>query len=215
MKFRLYMNYLLLLFIGLTVGSKTFGQDEIKFNTQTWMFHNLNVDRFRNGDEIPEAKSIEEWESFNKAKKPAWCYYNFDSNNESNCGKLYNWYAVNDSRNIAPINWRIPTNMDWDKLILFVSTSTDANKAKGNKTWDLKNNKSNRNGFWLFQVAGFIENYKSEKRPSDIFKLKGTSSKWWSYEGEFVTIHKKYRLPFRSVNNTNEHNAYSIRCIKY
>ncbi|MCF8326341.1 MAG: fibrobacter succinogenes major paralogous domain-containing protein [Leadbetterella sp.] len=210
----LNINSLLFLLIRLSIGSNTFGQEEITFGTQTWMLHNLNVDVFRNGDKIPEAHSLEEWENYDKVKQSAWCYYNFDKNNEIKYGKLYNWYAVNDPRNVAPQNWRIPSNMEWEKLILFFEKTGSINKAVGNKTWDLKNNKLNQSGFWLFQLGGFIENYNMEDIQNEKFKLKGTSSKWWTAEGDYVTIHKKYRFPYRSVGNTKKYSAYSIRCIK-
>lgn len=70
---------------------------------------NLNTDRFRNGDLIPEAKSNEEWIEAGKNKQPAWCYYNNDPANGEKYGKLYNWYAVNDPRGLAPEGYHIPT----------------------------------------------------------------------------------------------------------
>jgi len=48
---------------------------EVIIGTQVWMVENLNVDKFRNGDPIPEAKTNEEWEKAMENKQPAWCYY--------------------------------------------------------------------------------------------------------------------------------------------
>ena len=70
---------------------------------------NLNVDKFRNGDIIPEAKTNAEWSDANTNKTPAWCYYDNDPTNGEKHGKLYNWYAVNDSRGLAPTGYKIPT----------------------------------------------------------------------------------------------------------
>ena len=47
----------------------------VKIGKQEWMVENLNVDRFRNGDLIPEIKSPNEWEKAGKSGKPAWCYF--------------------------------------------------------------------------------------------------------------------------------------------
>jgi uncharacterized protein (TIGR02145 family) len=80
------------------------------------MANNLDVTHFRNGDVIPEAKTIKDWEKAAKSKKAAWCYYDNNANNGKHLGKLYNWYAVNDSRGLAPKGWRIPTNEDWSVL---------------------------------------------------------------------------------------------------
>jgi uncharacterized protein (TIGR02145 family) len=80
----------------------------ISIGKQIWMKENLNVSFFRNGDPIPEAKTNEEWILAGKEGKPAWCHYNNDPNNGNKYGKLYNWYAVNDPRGIAPVGWKIP-----------------------------------------------------------------------------------------------------------
>src|SRR6476661_4573763 len=74
----------------------------IKINDQVWMLENLAVDHFRNGDSIPEAKTVEEWVRSGKEARPAWCYYENNIDSGAKYGKLYNWYAVNDPRTIAP-----------------------------------------------------------------------------------------------------------------
>ncbi len=35
--------------------------ETVKIGNRVWMNYNLNVDNFRNGDTIPEAKTDEEW----------------------------------------------------------------------------------------------------------------------------------------------------------
>jgi len=52
---------------------------EVKIGDQIWMAENLNVDKFRNGDLIPEAKTEEEWVKAHDSNQPAWCYINNDS----------------------------------------------------------------------------------------------------------------------------------------
>lgn len=86
---------------------------ETRIGNQTWMAVNLDIATFRNGDAIPEAKSKEEWTNACKAKKPAWCYYNNDPANGKQYGRMYNWYAVTDSRELAPAGWHIPALEEW------------------------------------------------------------------------------------------------------
>jgi uncharacterized protein (TIGR02145 family) len=81
---------------------------EIIIGKQIWMTENLNLDKFQNGDSIPEARTIEEWMNACENKQPAWCYYNNDSTNGEKYGKLYNLFAVIDSRGLAPEGWHIP-----------------------------------------------------------------------------------------------------------
>ena len=84
--------------------------------SQTWMAENLDVDKFRNGESITEAKSREEWNELLDKNQPAWCYYNYDINNRVKYGKIYNWYALNDKRGLAPENFKIPNEEDWHNL---------------------------------------------------------------------------------------------------
>jgi uncharacterized protein (TIGR02145 family) len=92
------------------------------------MSENLNVDKFRNGDPIPHAKTDEEWEKAGENGEPAWCYYNNNPDNGDRYGKLYNWYAVNDPRGLAPEGWKIPLNEDWTTLAVAVYLGGDRNK---------------------------------------------------------------------------------------
>jgi uncharacterized protein (TIGR02145 family) len=96
--------------------TQTGSYKSIKIGNQTWMAENLNVSTFRNGDLIPEAKSEEEWKIAGKNKQTAWCYYDNDPKNGAKYGKLYNWYAVNDPRGLAPAGWHIPSDAEWTTL---------------------------------------------------------------------------------------------------
>jgi uncharacterized protein (TIGR02145 family) len=89
---------------------------EVKIGNQIWMAENLNIDQFRNGDSISEAKTAEEWLNAVKEGKPAWCYYNNSSANGLKYGKLYNIYAVTDSRGLAPVGYHIPDDDEWYSL---------------------------------------------------------------------------------------------------
>jgi uncharacterized protein (TIGR02145 family) len=89
----------------------------VKIGSQYWMTSNLNVVKFRNGDPIKQAQTEDEWELAGKKKVPAWCYYDNDPKNNNKSGKLYNWYAVNDPRGIAPEGFHVPNEEDWNQLI--------------------------------------------------------------------------------------------------
>jgi uncharacterized protein (TIGR02145 family) len=87
---------------------------------QIWMAENLNVTTFRNGDPIPEARTIEQWNDAARNKKPAFCYYNNDPSTAEKFGLLYNWWALNDPRGLAPLGWRIPNRTDAKTLLVFL-----------------------------------------------------------------------------------------------
>ena len=89
----------------------------VTIGTQTWMIENLNTTRFRNGDKIPNIKVDSIWEAINSA---AYCEYNNDTEIAEKIGKLYNWYSIADSRNLAPMGWHVSTYADWTILDEFL-----------------------------------------------------------------------------------------------
>jgi hypothetical protein len=80
--------------------------ETVIIGAQEWTTKNLNVSKYRNGDIIPEVKDPDEWKNLTTG---AWCYYNNDPKNGVIYGKLYNWYAVNDFRGLAPEGFHIPS----------------------------------------------------------------------------------------------------------
>lgn len=95
---------------------KPFAPSSVKIGNQTWMAENLTVTTFKNGDPIPEAKTKVEWEAAWLNRQPAFCYYNNDPSNAKTRGVLYNYFAVNDSRGLAPEGWRVPSHVDIENL---------------------------------------------------------------------------------------------------
>src|SRR5690606_4476627 len=85
----------------------------VQICNQMWLVENLNTAHYLNGDEIPQVTNPTEWANLTTG---AWCYYNNDSANGEVYGKLYNWYAINDPRGLAPEGWHIPTEEEWNNL---------------------------------------------------------------------------------------------------
>ncbi|MEO6542359.1 MAG: fibrobacter succinogenes major paralogous domain-containing protein, partial [Ferruginibacter sp.] len=81
--------------------------------TQIWMLKNLEVTTYRNGDLIPEVTDPTVWSTLTTG---AWCYYSNNAANGPVYGKLYNWYAVNDPRGLAPTGWHVPTDAEFTTL---------------------------------------------------------------------------------------------------
>ncbi|MGC6532760.1 MAG: FISUMP domain-containing protein [Flavobacteriales bacterium] len=91
----------------------------VKIGEQVWTNANLSVTHFRNGDEIPESKSKEDWLKAGYREEPTWCYYKFDEQ-YSHLGKLYNYYAVSSDKNLAPSGWKVPSFFDFKELIQYL-----------------------------------------------------------------------------------------------
>ncbi|RYY08664.1 MAG: hypothetical protein EOO04_39670, partial [Chitinophagaceae bacterium] len=84
-----------------------------KICDQVWTVKNLDVTTYRNGDPIPQVTDPNAWAT---ARTGAWCYYDNDPSNGAIYGKLYNWYAVNDARGLAPAGWHVPSDAEWNTL---------------------------------------------------------------------------------------------------
>jgi len=122
--------------------------DVIKIGEQIWQTKNLDIDKFSNGDKIPQVLNDYDWEQRIKNGNPAWCYYNNDSKNGGKFGKLYNWWAVNDPRGLAPASFHIPKNDEWLELIDFLGGMSNAgNKLKNTSGWKKNGNGDNISGF--------------------------------------------------------------------
>jgi uncharacterized protein (TIGR02145 family) len=103
----------------------------------TWTTSNLNAEKYRNGDPIPQVQDMKEWASL---KTGAWCWFENNSENGIVYGKLYNWYAVNDPRGLAPQGWHIPSKEEWEALIdNFGGTEEAGAKLKNYEIWESPN----------------------------------------------------------------------------
>ncbi|HSF45779.1 MAG TPA: fibrobacter succinogenes major paralogous domain-containing protein [Chitinophagaceae bacterium] len=115
--------------------------EEVRIGDQVWMAKNYDGVVFRNGDSIPQARSVEEWVLAGESGKPAWCYYENDSSYGRKYGRIYNWYAVNDPRGLCPPGWHVPTNDEWIVMENFLGVSEVGKRLKSDK--DSTNNSVN------------------------------------------------------------------------
>ncbi len=123
-------------------------KENIMIGKQIWQNSNLTVDKFKNGDSIPQVLNDEDWEQRIKDGKPAWCYYNNNPENNLKAGKLYNWWAVNDSRGLAPEGFHVPSNNEWRELVEYLGGMDVAGtKMKSTSGWKKEGNGDNSSGF--------------------------------------------------------------------
>jgi len=123
----------------------------IFINGETWMAENLRTTKYRNGDPIPNIVDSTAWSSLNTG---AYCNYENTENIDTiaTYGRLYNWYAISDSRNIAPKGWHVATNTEWKRLILFLNREGLAGtklKEAGNFHWYGNEKATNASGLTI------------------------------------------------------------------
>ncbi len=122
----------------------------ITIGTQTWMAENLRTTKYRDGSEIPNVTDNTKWVELATG---AYCNYNNTTSSDTiaTYGRLYNWYAVTDSRNIAPEGWHLPTETEWRILIDYLGGFGVAGgkmKETGATHWDTPNTgATNESGF--------------------------------------------------------------------
>ena len=120
----------------------------VSIGTQVWLVENLKTTKYRNGDPIPNVTNLSTW---NFLKTPAYCNYDNNSDYVSSYGRLYNWYAVNDSRNICPAGWHVPTMDEWMVLAEYLGGTHYCGgklKEQGTVHWNAPNTgATNETGF--------------------------------------------------------------------
>jgi uncharacterized protein (TIGR02145 family) len=110
---------------GFLIGPQSIGG-------QVWSLTNLTSNVFANGDAIPYYTSAG---AFAGLTTPASCSVNFNAANDAVFGRLYNWYAIVDSRNVCPANWHVPANADFAILSTTISADGNALKETGYTHW--------------------------------------------------------------------------------
>ena len=179
---------------------------------QEWMTENLNVDKFRNGDPIPEARTAEEWEKAGDNKQPAWCYYDNDPANGEKYGKLYNWYAVNDSRGLAPSSWHIPSDEEWRILVDYLGgVEVAGTKMKSTSGWIENGNGTNESGF---------SGLPGGNRDMDcVFGFVRESANYWSStqfnSDDVLARDLSWNIPHCDIiTGFTKKSGLSVRCVK-
>lgn len=190
-------------------------------NGQEWMAENLKTSTFCNGDSIPNVNENSDWTALTTG---AWAYYNNDGQYDFPYGKLYNWFAVNDNRNICPCGWHVPTNAEWDSLILYLDPFVQLN-AMGNQSSTAGGKmKSTGIHYWISpnqeasNESGFSGLPGGMRNLSGVFSSIGSFGFWWSSTG-FSTDFAWYRLLSTSSGNSfkdyrSKTHGFSVRCIK-
>jgi uncharacterized protein (TIGR02145 family) len=184
----------------------------VTIGTQVWMVENLKTTKYRNGDPIPNITEGTDWVNL---KIGAYCNYNNDEINSTTYGRLYNWYAVSDSRNIAPTGWHIPTMDEWTILTNYlggISVAGGKLKEIGTTHWESPNTvATNETGFTA--LPGGYRYYLVGP-----FKLIGSAGYWWSStEINKDEIWTRYIIDDSNEFagwSSNKNYGHSVRCVK-
>jgi uncharacterized protein (TIGR02145 family) len=187
----------------------------VQIGTQCWTQSNLTVSKYRNGDNIPNITDNTQWSQTNTSNTGAWCNYNNDANNGTTYGKLYNWYAVNDSRGLCPTGWHVPTDSEWNVMVKYLDPNADTVSAGWQNTnagTALKSatgwNGTNSSGFTALPGGN----------RTGLSDFDGSLGTWWSSTaiGSGSTWCRNLRSSYSEVHRGNCDKRYggSVRCIR-
>jgi len=187
----------------------------IKGTRLLWTTRNLDVATYRDGQAIRQAKNKKDWIDCDKKEEGCWCYYNFDSTNGPELGKLYNFYAIKDKKGLAPEGYDIPSVSDFNRLLRSVRTGKEAGKKlKSKMGWNgaAGSNESCFNGL----PGGYVD---AEYGSSAGLGICGI---WWTKTRCNENKNKCYSFqlsdtdePVSGAIYKNYRNAgFSVRCIK-
>jgi uncharacterized protein (TIGR02145 family) len=199
-------------FNGYTYSSIVLG------NGQEWMSENLRTAFYANGDPIPNVTDDQQWANLNTG---AWAYNWNDSQYENPYGRLYNWYTVNDSRNVCPTGWHVPSDIEWSTFINYLDPNADGGnnvniaggkmKSTGTQYWTTNIDGTNESGFSGLPAG----------RRLDVggFSALGSVGDWWS-STDSSTSNAWFRRIVGDSGNLYRSNTFSkkegltIRCVK-
>ncbi len=194
----------------------------IKIGNQWWMMENLKVTHYRNGDAIPNVTDGSTWSGLTTG---AYCNYNNDVNNVATYGRLYNWDAAVDSRNIAPVGWHVPTDAEWKQLEMYLGMSQTEADATGRRGTDEGGKlKEVGTAHWVSpntgstNESGFSALPGGHRNYDGIFSSMGRVAAFWSStvrigNGAWYRI-LGYDYSEVSRNSYSEQGGFSVRCVK-
>jgi uncharacterized protein (TIGR02145 family) len=211
------ISLMLLIITIISCGKSGTSFKEVTIGEQVWMAENLDIDKFRNGDPIPQVTTKVEMENANKNGQPAWCYYDFDEKKGGGYGKLYNWYAVNDPRGLAPEGWHVPQYYEWFELYSYLGGKNGMDRDDGNPRVGTKlisdqlerQNSAGTNESKFNALPGGQASYAS-------FYGEGDDANWWSTSNELAIEldFKKEELIKVGEASTSDRYFLSVRCVK-
>jgi uncharacterized protein (TIGR02145 family) len=194
----------------------------VTIGTQVWMAENLKVTHYRNGDAIPNVTDNAAWESLTTG---AYCEYDNDLNNVATYGRLYNWYAVNDSRNIAPEGWHVPTDAEWKQLEMYLGMSqTEADAVDWRGTDEGGKLKESGTIHWLNPNTGATNESGFSALPggwryyyATYYGIGSNAGFWSSTESSSSSAWFRYLSSASSGVNRGYYDkqiGFSVRCVK-
>jgi uncharacterized protein (TIGR02145 family) len=197
----------------------------VQIGNQCWIQSNLKVSKYRNGVSIPTGLGNSDWQNTTAG---AYAVYNNDPVNDGLYGKLFNHYAVTDSRGLCPTGWHVPTNGEWNQMVKYLDPNADTvcigcvqssivgDMLKSTATqptpggWNFPNTgATNSSGFTAY--SGGLRRYIGD------FEHIGYFGNWWtsSMSASYPLYRYLYHDHSRIIQGQGSFiSGFSVRCIR-
>lgn len=173
----------------------------VTIGNQVWFAENLRTSIYANGDPIANVTSGLAWST---STSGAWVDYNNDPVFDTNFGKLYNGYAVTDSRGLCPSGTHAATASDWSTLTTFLGGSVATGPAiKVIFAWSNDTSATNATGFSAYPAG-----YRDE---TGVFGGINTTTMWWLSTGVVRVEMQSNVAPANFGSDTRA--GLSVRCV--
>ncbi len=182
----------------------------VHIGSQTWMAENLKTTHYTGGNEIDYAGDSVAWAN---STAGSYCFVSDSSKYKDAYGVLYNWKAVDNSNNLCPTGWHIPTDAEWTILETSLEGAQQAGeklKETGNDFWNNGNPNANNE-------SGFSGRPAGHRSSTGGFSGIGNETGWWSSTAGvedsawIFSVTNNSTWLRRSV--VNMLSGYSVRCI--
>ena len=207
------------------VTGKTYST--VKIGNQWWMAEDLRTIKYRDSTSlfvVPPPPFDSTWQHYTTG---AYCY-NLNNQNAI-VGTLYNWYAINDPRGLAPKGWHIPSDAEWQQLEECLGMSAeDANKTSWRGTHEgekLKVTQGATGGWadygsvWATDESGFNALAYGCRMFDGSWgdPGQGATGFWWTSTSQGNDAWYRY-LDYKNANVFRYFGAqsygFSVRCVK-
>ncbi len=225
-------NLIILTFIVVIFSLKVSAQSEtvtdidgnvyktIQIGNHTWMAENLKTTKLNNGKAIAKNSDPKTWKNMLGG---GYCYYDNKQANATVYGALYNWHIAR-SKALCPIGWRVPSDADWDTLVVElggtkrgfvkkeeVETLEIGAKLKDSSIWQNSDVQATNETNFNALPGGYCTS-------TGIFESGNTDGYWWSSTpsisyGAYCRYLKMSNASFYR-NNQSKTYGMSVRCIK-
>ena len=183
----------------------------VEIGDQCWFAENLRTTVYADGSAIPEVTGNNAWAGLSSGAR---CDYDNDASNVATYGRMYNGYAVDDTRGLCPTGWHVPTDDEWTALETYLGANghsgAEGTALKSTSGWSGNGNGTDDFGFSALP-GGLRFDY------GGTFANAGATGNWWSSSPSGGNAW------FRYLNNSNPDVfrffnprglGFSVRCLR-